>query len=99
MVASSHVGTNYSPFRAFGSVIVNHTAGRDELACSGANNVTNSGGINPPISQFDVVDPTQHGEINGIQRCVKIFMERGLTASEISSAFEQLSLYTVCHHT
>ena len=40
-------------------------------------------------------DPTQHGEINGIQRCVRILAEKGLSPTEISAAMRQLSLYTV----
>jgi hypothetical protein len=37
----------FSPFKAYGTVIVNHTAGVSELICSGANNVTKTGGIHP----------------------------------------------------
>jgi hypothetical protein len=35
---------NSSPVWAYGTVIVNHTDGRNELVCSGANNFTTSGG-------------------------------------------------------
>lgn len=44
MVIQSHQMTNSSPFRAFGTVVVNHTAGVDELICTGANNVSVTGG-------------------------------------------------------
>jgi hypothetical protein len=45
MVVKSHQMANSSPFRAFGAVVVNHTAGVDELICTGANNVSVTGGI------------------------------------------------------
>lgn len=41
------------------------------------------------------LDPTQHGEINGIQRCTRILAEKGLSPAQILGAMKQLSLYTV----
>ena len=43
----------------------------------------------------DLIDPTQHGEINAIQNCVQVLSSRGLKPTEIQLAFRQLSLYTV----
>jgi hypothetical protein len=84
---------NASPFAAFGTVIVNHTAGGNELICAGANNRTLSGGISCVC--FLRSDPTQHGEINAIQNCVRVLTDRGLSPATVQAAFEQLSLYTV----
>ena len=75
---SFEICTNCSPFRAFGTVIVNHTAGRDELVCSGANNVTNSGDITQFVHNIDNVDPTQHGEINGDSTMRKRIHRKGI---------------------
>lgn len=72
------------PFRAFGTVIVNHTVpGLGELVCAGINLVSNTG------------NPTEHGEIVAINNCTEIFTaNNGLTPDEVSKAFSQLSLYT-----
>ena len=45
MVISRLFEFDCSPQRAFGTVIVNHTTEGDELICTGANNITNTGGI------------------------------------------------------
>jgi hypothetical protein len=39
--------------------------------------------------------PTQHGEVNAIQKCVRKFNKDGLTRAEIVAAWSQLCLYTV----
>ncbi|KAF4563924.1 Cytidine deaminase-like protein [Pleurotus pulmonarius] len=75
------------PFAAFGTAIVNHTAGGlGELVCIGVN----SGSLHG--------DPTLHGEIAAIQNCSKVLTDPAgpynLTTSAALSAFRQLSLYT-----
>jgi hypothetical protein len=42
-----------------------------------------------------ILDPTEHGEVNAIRNCVKMFTERGLSPAEIKLAWKDLSLYTV----
>ncbi|KAG6000653.1 hypothetical protein E4U21_005256 [Claviceps maximensis] len=74
------------PFNAFGSVIVNHTAGGlGELVCIGANDV-------------DSGNPTIHGEIAAINNCSAILTDPDgpykLTAGEAQLAWTDLSLYT-----
>ncbi|KAL0943595.1 cytidine and deoxycytidylate deaminase zinc-binding region [Colletotrichum truncatum] len=75
------------PFAAFGSVIVNHTAGGlGELVCSGANNNYLSG------------NPTLHGEMVAINNCSAVFTDpQGrykMTPAESLAAFADLTLYT-----
>ncbi|KAJ6648190.1 tRNA-specific adenosine deaminase TAD2 [Pseudolycoriella hygida] len=75
------------PLRAFGTVIVNHTApGLGELVCMGINRMSNTG------------NPTMHGEIVAIGNCSSVLTaENGkyrLTPEEALNAFSELSLYT-----
>ncbi|KAH9898612.1 cytidine deaminase-like protein [Xylariomycetidae sp. FL2044] len=77
------------PFAAFGSVIVNHTAGTSELGelvCTGANSNSATG------------NPTLHGEMAAISNCSTILTDPDgpyqLSASEALDAFADLSLYT-----
>ncbi|KAG6012055.1 hypothetical protein E4U54_007756 [Claviceps lovelessii] len=74
------------PFNAFGSVIVNHTAGGlGELVCIGANDVASG-------------NPTLHGEIAAINNCSAILTDPDgpyrLTGRETQLAWAHLSLYT-----
>ena len=87
------VMADHSPHWAFGTVIVNHTAGNNQLVCAGANAYNETGGYPFPIAL--ILDPTEHGEVNAIRNCVKMFTERGLSPAEIKLAWKELSLYTV----
>lgn len=94
------------PFAAFGTAIVNHTAGGlGELVCIGIN----SGGLHgdptlhgeisiPSRSSSADSDPLCVGEIAAIQNCSKVLTDPAgpynLTPSAALSAFKQLSLYT-----
>ncbi|KAM4066044.1 phospholipase/Carboxylesterase [Hirsutella rhossiliensis] len=82
-----HVARTPCPFEAFGTVIVNHTAGGlGDLVCIGANMRSSTG------------DPTMHGEIAAIRNCSAILTDPTgpyrLTAREALAAFSQLTLYT-----
>ncbi|TDZ19264.1 Satratoxin biosynthesis SC1 cluster protein 4 [Colletotrichum orbiculare MAFF 240422] len=72
------------PFAAFGSVIVNHTAGgAGQLVCSGANNGHGAG------------NPTLHGEMVAINNCSALFTgPYGMSPAEALAAFADLTLYT-----
>lgn len=76
------------PFGAFGTAIVNHTAGDGlgELVCIGANSIGSTG------------NPTLHGEIAAINNCTAVLTDPegpyGLDASQAQRAFASLSLYT-----
>ncbi|EXJ90444.1 hypothetical protein A1O1_03546 [Capronia coronata CBS 617.96] len=75
------------PFGAFGTVIVNHTAGGlGELVCMGANNISLTG------------NPSMHGEIAAIKNCSEVLTDPSgpynMTPSEAQQAFTSLSLYT-----
>ncbi|KAG6254387.1 hypothetical protein E4U44_004495 [Claviceps purpurea] len=79
-------GKTPCPFAAFGSVIVNHTAGGlGQLVCMGANDVASG-------------NPTLHGEIAAINNCSAILTDPHgpfrLTGSEAEQAWADLSLYT-----
>ncbi|KAF3053204.1 hypothetical protein E8E11_011710 [Didymella keratinophila] len=65
------------PFAAYGTIIVNHTS--DEIVCRGAN--------------FRTGDPTIHGEISAINACTAVLAARNMTASQISAAWADLSIY------
>ncbi|TDZ68423.1 Satratoxin biosynthesis SC1 cluster protein 4 [Colletotrichum trifolii] len=75
---------NPCPFAAFGSVIVNHTAGgAGQLVCSGANNGHGAG------------NPTLHGEMVAINNCSALFTgSYGMSPAEALAAFADLTLYT-----
>lgn len=79
------------PFQAYGTAIVNHTAGGDgdglgRLVCIGANGVQQTG------------NPTLHGEINAIKNCTAILTDPAgsyrLSPAEAHAAYADLTLYT-----
>lgn len=80
------------PFAAFGTVIVNHTAGSiasgelGELVCMGINENAKTG------------NPTLHGEMAAITNCTSILTDPDgkykLSVEEAKDAFADLSLYT-----
>ncbi|KAG5926467.1 hypothetical protein E4U42_003288 [Claviceps africana] len=81
-----HVRGTPCPFNAFGSVIVNHTAGGlGEMVCIGANDIASG-------------NPTIHGEIAAINNCSAILTDPDgpyrLTGGEAQLAWADLSLYT-----
>ncbi|KAG5931338.1 hypothetical protein E4U53_001815 [Claviceps sorghi] len=81
-----HVRGTPCPYNAFGSVIVNHTAGGlGELVCIGANDIASG-------------NPTIHGEIAAINNCSAILTDPDgpyrLTGEEARLAWADLSLYT-----
>ncbi|KAI9150695.1 FAD-dependent oxidoreductase [Paramyrothecium foliicola] len=85
--ALADVLDNPCPFAAFGTAIVNHTAGGlGELVCIGANSNRLTG------------NPTLHGEVAAITNCTAVLTDPegqyGLDADQALAAFSELSLYT-----